>query len=174
MDNSSRALLVIDIQNDYFPGGSMPLWRADETLARIVRAVKRARELGMPVVLVQHVEPPSEPEGFFTKGSKGVEIHPAILAAAPAAPVVIKHNTDAFRETNLNEVLDGLGVKELLVCGMQTQNCVGLATISKSAAKYKVSMLGDCCTAPIEAVHEFALAGFGEIIPVVNSDEVLG
>ena len=173
MDNPSRALLVIDIQNDYFPDGSMPLWRAEETLASTLRVIGRARELGMPVVLVQHVEPPSEPEGFFTKGSKGVEIHPEILKAAPGAPVVVKHNTDAFRNTNLNEVLDGLGVKELLVCGMQTQNCVGLTCISKSAAKYKVSMLGDCCTAPVEVVHEFALAGFAEIMPVVNSSEVL-
>ncbi len=49
----SRAFLVIDIQNDYFPGGALPLWRAEETEARLVAAIGRARAQGDRIVLVR-------------------------------------------------------------------------------------------------------------------------
>ena len=55
MKTSKRALIVIDLQNDYFPGGAFPLWNAEGTLANVVKAVRKAGEAGMPVILVQHV-----------------------------------------------------------------------------------------------------------------------
>lgn len=174
MNPSRKALIVIDVQNDYFPGGKLPLWNADETLARIVPAICRAKKQGIPVILVQHVADPERGAPFFVGGTEGVKIHPDILKAAPDAPVVVKRHADSFNETDLNAVLDGLGVESILVCGMQTQNCVGLTAISKNAARYETAILPDCCTAETPMVHAIALSGFGDIVPVADSESALG
>jgi nicotinamidase-related amidase len=61
---------------------------------------------------------------LFNEGTHRAEIHSRILAAAPNAPVVVKQFADSFENTTLEETLSGLGVTDLLVCGMMTQNCV--------------------------------------------------
>jgi len=58
MNTSKKALIVIDPQNDYFPGGAFPLWNTDGTLANILEAIARAGQAGIPVILVQHVAEP--------------------------------------------------------------------------------------------------------------------
>ena len=155
---SKRALIVIDLQNDYFPGGLFALWNTEETLHNIVAAIGKARALGIPVIHVQHVANAAKGIApFFNAGTPGVDIHPEILAAAPDAPVVVKEYADSFHGTTLEQVLSGLGVDELLVCGMMTQNCVTHTAISRSAEKYKVTVLSDCCTTVSQILHLIAL-----------------
>ena len=67
-----------------------------------------------------------------------------------------------------------MGIREALICGMQTQNCVGLTAISHRAENIRTVMLADCCTAETEMVHLLALAGFGDIITVTDSTQALG
>jgi len=166
----SKALLVIDIQNDYFPGGKYPLWNADATLANIERAIIAAKAKGVPVILVQHVAQPERGIApFFNRDSDGVKIHPRILSAAANAPVVVKGFADAFVKTDLEQALDGLGVTDLLVCGMMTQNCVTHTAISKSAEKYRVSILPDCCTTVDAMIHNIALNAVSTRLPLVAS-----
>jgi nicotinamidase-related amidase len=153
-----KALIVIDLQNDYFPGGRFPLWNAEETLRNVVATISKAHTIGIPVILVQHVANAAKGIApFFNAGTPGVDIHPEVLAAAPDAPVVVKENADSFHGTTLEQVLSGLGVEELLVCGMMTQNCVTHTAISKSAEKYKVTVLTDCSTTVSELLHLIAL-----------------
>lgn len=173
MKPSEKALIVIDVQNDYFPGGKLPLWNAEETLGHIVNAISDAGKQGIDVILVKHIADKSKGSGFFIPGTTGADIHPDILKAAPDAPVVVKHRADAFNGTNLNAVLDKSGIEEILICGMQTQNCVGLSAISKNATPYKPAILSDCCTAETKTVHAIALAGFGDIVPVVTASLAL-
>lgn len=173
MKPSEKALIVIDVQNDYFPGGKLPLWNAEETLGHIVNAIADAGKQGIDVILVKHIADKSKGSGFFIPGTTGADIHPDILKAAPDAPVVVKHRADAFNGTNLNAVLDKSGIEEILICGMQTQNCVGLSAISKNATPYKPAILSDCCTAETKTVHAIALAGFGDIVPVVTASLAL-
>lgn len=155
---SKPALIVIDLQNDYFPDGRFPLWNAEATLAKVEQAIGQAHTKGMPVILVQHVADASKGVApFFNTGTPGVDIHPRILTAAPEAPIVIKSFADSFHKTTLEETLAQLGVDELLVCGMMTQNCVTHTAISKAAEKYKVSLLADCCTTVSEILHKIAL-----------------
>lgn len=173
MKPSGKALIVIDVQNDYFPGGKLPLWNAEETLGHIVNAISDAGKQGIDVILVKHIADKSKGSGLFIPGTTGADIHPDILKAAPDAPVVVKHRADAFNGTNLNAVLDKSGIEEILICGMQTQNCVGLSAISKNATPYKPAILSDCCTAETKTVHAIALAGFGDIVPVVTASLAL-
>jgi nicotinamidase-related amidase len=73
-----KALLVIDLQNDYFPGGKFPLWNTDATLTSIEQAITSARAAGIPVIHIQHIANPEVgPSPFFTKGTSGADIHPA-------------------------------------------------------------------------------------------------
>ena len=120
-----KALLLIDLQNDYFPGGKFPLWNTDVTLSNIEQAMNAAKAKNIPIIHIQHIANPELGVApFFKQGSEGAKIHSRILETAPDAPIVIKEFADSFVKTNLEEILTGLGVDELLVCGMMTQNCV--------------------------------------------------
>ena len=170
----SKALLVIDLQNDYFPGGKFPLWNTEVTLANIEQAIKSARAKGVSVIYIQHIANPEKGLApFFNQGTDGVKIHPRILAAAPDAPVVVKEFADAFVSTNLEQILSNLGVTELLVCGMMTQNCVTHTAISKSAEKYHVVILPDCCTTVDEMIHKIALNALSTRVALVPAGEAI-
>lgn len=167
----SKALLVIDLQNDYFPGGKFPLWNTDAVLTNVERAIEAANARGVPVIHVQHVATAAAP--FFHAGTPGADIHPRVLAAAPTAPVVVKEFADGFEKTTLEETLTGLGVTELLVCGMMTQNCVTHTAISKAAEKYAVTVLPDCCTTVSEVLHLIALHALSTRVKLVPSPEAV-
>ena len=170
----TKALLVIDLQNDYFPGGKFPLWNTEAVLQNIELAIERANAQSIPVVIIQHIA--NSKTGiapFFNEGTVGADIHPRILAVAPKAPIVVKEFADSFEGTTLEETLVKLGVTELLVCGMMTQNCVTHTAISKAAEKYSVAILADCCTTVDEMIHNIALHAVSTRVKLVPSSEVL-
>ena len=169
-----RALIVIDLQNDYFPDGKFPLWNTEAVLAQVESAIARARAQGVPVILVQHIADASNGTApFFNAGTSGVDLHARILAAAPDAVVVTKAQADSFLNTALEKTLAELGANELLICGMMTQNCVTHTAISKAAEKYRVAVLGDCCSSVSQIIHLIALKALAARVPVVESASVL-
>lgn len=167
----SLALLVIDLQNDYFPGGKFPLANADATLDNVERAIHRASDRGVPVVVIQHIADGGAP--FFNAGTPGAEVHPRVLAAAPGAPIVVKAHADSFVATDLEQTLTRLGATQLLVCGMMTQNCVTHTAISKAAEKYAVTVLPDCCTTVSEVLHLIALHALSTRVKLVPSTDAV-
>ncbi len=168
----AKALLVIDLQNDYFPGGKFSLWNTDVVLQNIERAIEKANSVGVPVIHVQHIARQGLAP-FFNEGTPGADIHPRVLAAAPKAPIVLKEFADGFEKTTLEETLSKLGVTELLVCGMMTQNCVTHTAISKAAEKYTVSVLVDCCATVSEILHQIALHALSTRVKLVPSSEAM-
>jgi len=169
-----KALIVIDLQNDYFPNGLFPLWNTETVLTNIEQAIQTAKEKDIPVIHVQHVADKSRGMSpFFNEDTEGVQIHSRIMASAPNSPLVVKHAADSFHETNLEKVLNELGAEELLVCGMMTQNCVTHTAISKAAEKYKVKVLADCCTTVNEMIHLMALKALTTRIDVIPYTEAI-
>jgi len=169
-----KALIMIDLQNDYFPGGLFPLWNTEAVLQNIETAIVGARAKGIPVIHVQHVaDSKTGIAPFFNEGTTGFELHPRILAAAPDAPVVVKHYADSFEQTTLEDTLKRLDVSELLVCGMMTQNCVTHTAISKAAEMYAVTVLTDCCTTVSEILHQIALHALSTRVKLLPSTEAL-
>ena len=164
------ALIVIDVQNDYFADGAFPLWQADAALSQVEAAVAHARAHHVPVILVQHIA--AGPAPFFNRDSHGVAIHPRLLAAAPDAPVVIKTHADSFLETNLQATLDALGVDSLWLCGMMTHNCVTHTALSPQAQGYTVRVLEDLCTTVDAMIHAIAISALRDRVEVVSSESL--
>ena len=154
-----KALLLIDLQNDYFPNGTFPLADTEATLSNVEQAIAVASRQGMAIIHIQHV---ADPElgiaPFFNAGTPGVDIHPRVLAAAPEAPVLVKRYADSFEQTGLHELLQRMDVDELLLCGMMTQNCVTHTALSRQADAYAgVTVLTDACTTVSRELHAIAL-----------------
>lgn len=164
----TRTLLVIDIQADYFPGGALPLWQAEETEARIAKAIGLARAAGDRIILVRHVS--AAPTGLFGYDSPGIAIRPTVLASTGDVPVVTKQYADAFQATDLADHLTGSG--RVLVCGMMTQNCVVFTALSRAADGFKVQVIGDLCTAPSETVHRIALSALASKTGVIMAQNI--
>jgi nicotinamidase-related amidase len=171
------ALLVIDIQNDYFPGGAMELEGADAAGAKAAQAIRSFREKNLPVVHVRHlsVRPGST---FFLPGTKGAEIHPLVVPKADEA-VVEKNFPNSFRNTNLQQVLEKHGIKNLVVAGMMTHMCVDASVRQAADLGFKITLLGDACATraqsyggekvPAKQVHAAFLAAlngfYAKVIP---------
>lgn len=170
----TRALIVIDLQNDYFPAGKFPLWQSEETLNQVLEAIRRAQAQQVPVILVQHVADSSKGIApFFNPDTEGVALHPQVQAAAPDAPVIVKQFADSFLSTTLQQTLHALGVNELLLCGMMTQNCVTHTALAKAAETYQVTVIADCCTTVSEMIHKIALNALAPRVPVVMLNAAL-
>ncbi|MCG6210696.1 cysteine hydrolase [Vibrio furnissii] len=167
---SHTALIVIDLQNDYFPAGAYPQYQAEQVLAHTLSAIDIAQQRGWPVVLVQHVGGAEAP--FFKAGSDGVKLHSALLAQAPASVVVEKQHADSFLNTTLTDVLRAQNIRELVVCGMMTQNCVTHTALSPAASDYSVRVLSDACSAPDAMVHGIALRALSDRVPLITLDKL--
>ncbi|MCE0559381.1 cysteine hydrolase family protein [Motilimonas sp. E26] len=167
-----QALVVIDIQNDYFPDGKYPLANTEQTLNNIIAAIKLAEQNNAAVIFVQHLAD-AEQAPFFNKGSKGAAIHPKLMAASPTSPVVIKTHADSFDQTELTHQLTVLGVGQILLCGMMTQNCITHTALSKAAEKYQPIVLSDCCASVDEMVHQIALKAIARRVTLMTAEQAL-
>ena len=172
-----RALVIIDIQNDYFPGGKMELEGADAAAANAANALARFRKDGLPVIHVRHLSmrPGST---FFIPGTSGAEIHAAVKPQG-GEKVIEKNFPNSFRGTELERVLKEAGVKELVVAGMMTHMCVDASVRQAADLGYKVTLLGDACatraqsfggeTVPARQVHAAFLAAlngfYAKVLP---------
>lgn len=140
---SKHALIIIDIQNDYFPGGKWELDGADAAADNAARLLAAARERGDLVVHVRH-EFDSSDAPFFAPGSHGAQIH-AKVAPLTGEPVVLKHQVNAFRGTDLKAQLDGHDVKALTIVGSMSHMCIDAATRAAADFGYEVSVAHDAC-----------------------------
>ncbi len=175
------ALLVIDIQNDYFPGGTMELEGAEAAGAKAAAAIGRFRERKLPVIHVRHlsVRPGAT---FFIPGTRGAEIHPAVQPLT-GETVVEKNFPNSFRQTSLGKLLEDQGIKNLVVAGMMTHMCVDATVRQAADLGYKVTLLGDACATraqsfegekvPARQVHAAFLAALnGTYAKVIHSHDV--
>src|SRR6478609_3987357 len=142
----SRALLIVDIQKDYFPGGRMELVGAEAAAGRAQELLAAFRESGEPVFHIQHVwDAPDAP--FFAPGTEGVEIHSSVTPG-PGEPLIVKEHANAFLATSLTEDLRSAGVEDVVICGMMTSMCVDASARASDDLGFKTSIAADACAAP--------------------------
>jgi len=138
-----RALVLIDIQNDYFPGGKWALTAIESAADNAARVLAAARANGDLVVHVRHEFPTAEAP-FFTPGSNGAKIHPKVRNLEGES-VVLKNRVNAFRETDLKALLDRNGVEEVVICGAMSHMCVDTGVRAASDLGYKCVVVHDAC-----------------------------
>jgi nicotinamidase-related amidase len=177
----TRALVIVDIQNDYFPGGRCELVGPEAAAANAARLLKAQRAAGLPVFHIQHVWEGDDAE-FFSPGTPGVEIHESVRPL-PGEPVVQKAYPNSFRETGLEQRLRDAGAGELLVVGMMTSMCVDATVRAAVDLGFGCTVAHDACatldlefggaTIPAAGVHGAFMAALGDgYANVVSSDDV--
>jgi nicotinamidase-related amidase len=148
----SDVLVLIDIQNDYFPGGRMELEGAEQAGGAAAGVLARYRAAGLPVFYVRHenLRPGST---FFLPGTAGADIHPCV-APLPGEAVILKHFPNAFRDTGLLEALRALPATRLTICGMMTHMCVDTSVRAAFDLGFAVRLAADAC-----ATRDLAFGG---------------
>ncbi len=162
----TTALLLIDIQNDYFPGGKMALERMEEAAASARMLLDAFRERGMPVLHLRHlsVRPGST---FFVPGTKGADIS-ALVGPAAAEKVIEKNFPNGFRGTKLFDELRAAGVDSLVIAGAMSHMCVDATVRAAFDLGFRCTVAEDACatrtlefngaTLPANQVHGAFLA----------------
>ena len=142
-----RALVVIDVQNEYFESGGMPIAYPpiETSLQRIAQAMDAARKAGIPVVVVQHDMPEEAP--IFGKGSGGWDLHTEI-AGRTAELRLNKSMPSVFTGTPLAQWLKEQDVDTLTVVGFMIQNCNASTVYEAYHAGFTVEVLSDASGAP--------------------------
>ena len=174
---SKRAILVVDIQNEYFPYGALPLVGIEDAVANAAKVIASAREGGDLVVNIRHEAPGAS---IFVPGSKGVEIHSSV-APAEDEPVIVKNFPNSFRNTNLRDILDANGVTDVVVIGAMSHMCVDATTRAANDFGYATTTVHDACatrdlefggvTAPAAEVHTSIMAALAFAYGTVISTE---
>ena len=183
----SPVLLLIDVQREYFRRDG-PLWIPDgeAVLERLRALLDGAREAGVPVVHVQHHEEPGSE--VFAAGTEAVETMPEV-APLPGEPLIVKHLPGSFDGTPLDDVLEELHARTIVIGGFMTHMCCDTTAREAHARGLEVRFLTDGTatrdltgpdgtTIPHRAVHEATLAaqadGFSALMDVSAAAAELG
>jgi nicotinamidase-related amidase len=136
-------LIVVDVQNDYFSGGSMELVDMDAAAANCARLLDCFRASGSAVFHMQHVAT-REGATLFVPETPGCEIHHNVKPQAEEA-VIVKQYPSSFRETGLAEALKQVVIEELVICGAMTHMCIDTTTRAAFDLGYKCHVIADAC-----------------------------
>ena len=142
---TKTALIIVDVQNDYFPGGSWEVAHMDKVGTNAARLLDAFRASGDMVVHVRH-EIPVEGAPFFQPGSKGAEINP-VVAPRGDEPVLLKHRPSSFAGTDLGARLEAADIERVVVCGAMSQMCIDATSRAAADLGYEVVVIEDACGA---------------------------
>lgn len=170
-DSTRVALLIVDMQNFYFPGGKSELVNPVPAAQNAAKLLEHFRNNQLLVVHVGHRA--TERQEFYT-----------LVKPAEGEAVFMKSTINAFVDTGLLEYLKGQQVAKLVVCGMQTHMCVEAAVRAAADFGFKVTLIHDACatkdlkweneTIPAKMVHLSTLATLRNYATVMSTKEFLG
>lgn len=140
---TKTALLLIDIQNDYFEGGSNPLEGSLEAGRKAQTILSHFRKHALPVIHIRHI---SDRPGstFFLPDTEGANIHQSV-APIDGEEIVIKHCPNSFFQTDLLNLLKSKEITDLVVCGMMTHMCVDATVRAAKDLGYNSILIEDAC-----------------------------
>lgn len=158
-EKSKRALLVIDVQNEYFTG-KLPVSYPAESLSNVLSAMDAARSHDVPVVAIQHSAPQPD-SAVFRKESKEWELHPEI-AARPHDVLIHKSLPGSFTGTPLEAWLRERGVETVVISGYMTQMCCDTTARQALHLGFNVEFLSDA-TGTLDIQNEAGKASGEEL-----------
>lgn len=139
-----KCILLVDLQNDYFPGGNMELVDIERAAANARLLLKEYRKTEQPVIHIQHI---SMHRGatFFLPETNGAEIH-ATAAAQRDEIVVVKNYPNSFRDTPLLELLKQRKISDIVICGAMSHMCIDATVRAAFDFGFNVMVAEDACT----------------------------
>jgi len=162
----TEALLLIDIQNDYFPGGAMECTGMEQASDVAYALLEKFRGEKKPVFFIRHLSI-REGASFFLPGTLGSEIHDRV-APGPGEAVIEKHFPNSFFQTGLLGALKEKGVTDCVICGAMSHMCIDATTRAAREAGFACTVIEDACatrdlvfggeTIPAGSVHAAFMA----------------
>ncbi|MGE1027022.1 cysteine hydrolase family protein [Bacillus sp. GMs2/2] len=157
-----QALLLVDIQNDYFEGGNMELFQPEKANQKTKEILEVFRRKNQTVIHVQHIAA-NEGATFFLPNTWGSQIHQDVQPLSNET-VIPKHHPNSFFNTNLLETLQKEKIEQVVVCGMMTHVCIDATVRAASDLGFQCIVIEDACTTK-------DLEFQGNIIPAVQAHQ---
>ncbi len=169
--SSGDALLVVDVQNDFCPGGAVPVENGDKIVPTLNRWVKAAEELRIPVFISRDWHPAGHPS-FKDKGGKwpphcvqdteGAEFHPDLALPEDAVKVTkgVRFDKDqysAFDETGLDRELRSHRVERIVVGGLAQDVCIRATVLDGLKAGFEAAVIAEATRPVTKANGEKAM-----------------
>lgn len=175
----NTALLLLEIQNDYFPNGRIPLEKSVEACAKAQTILHSFREKNLPVIHVQHIS--THPDAnYFLPCTKGADFHTSVQPNK-GEMIIKKHYPNSFKDTPLLHHLIKQQINHLVICGMMTQLAVDATVRAAYDLGFTCTVLQDACAArqlefhnttiPSLTVHYAFIAAFQPIYATVLSTD---
>ncbi|HEY9620641.1 MAG TPA: cysteine hydrolase family protein [Crinalium sp.] len=173
----TSGLVLIDIQNDYFPSGKFELEGSIEAGIQAGKVLAFFRQHHLPIFHVQHIS--IRPGAtFFFPNTPGIEIH-ASVQPLPGEVIIQKHHPNCFRASTLKSELDAAGVDHLVVCGMMTHMAIDATVRVAYDDGLQVTVIADACATrslafretvvSAEYVHTASLATLNYLFAIVQT-----
>lgn len=178
------ALILIDIQNDYFEGGKFELYRALEAATNAEKVLNIFRQDKLPIYHIQHIND-FENAPFFCKNSFGAEIFEKVKPlSASNEKLIVKHYPNSFLNTTLKDELVKAEISDVVICGMMTHMCIDTTVRACFNFGLKVTLISDSCTTrdlvfnnkviPAQTVNETYMASLsGMFANIISADDFI-
>lgn len=177
-----EALLLIDLQKDYFPGGKMELFGMEEAVKKAGELLKAFRTAGKPVFFIKHLS--TRPDAtFFIPGTQGTDIHSSVSPLSEET-IIEKHFPNSFLQTELINVLQESNITDLVICGAMSHMCIDTTVRAAKELGFKCILIADACATrnlkfgsdilPAQTVHSVFMAALdGMFATVMTADRYL-
>jgi nicotinamidase-related amidase len=162
-------LILVDIQNDYFPGGRMELVGMTTACENSRTLLEVFRKNQWPTFHMQHISI-NAGATFFLPDTVGAEIHNSVRPRSGDV-VIQKHYPNSFRETVLLDAIKNAGVQQVVICGAMSHMCIDATTRAAADLGFRCTLIHDGCatrelefsgnTIPAEEVHGSFMAALG-------------
>ena len=182
----NTALLLIDIQNDYFPNGRMPLDKSIDASSRAKEILQTYRDQKFPIIHVQHIS--TRPDAVhFLPCTKGVEFYTDV-SPLKHEQIIKKHYPNSFKDTSLLSHLNKHNINHLTIAGMMTHLCIDATVRAGYDLGFSCTVLHDACatkdlefnhtTIPAQSVHQAFLSAlqntYASIVSVKEFQQLIG
>ena len=165
------ALILIDIQKDYFPGGRMELVGMNDASRNARELLRFFREKKWPIFHIQHIAV-RDGATFFLPNSVGMEIHENVKPLL-GETIIQKHHPNSFLNTKLHEELLKAGIESVVICGAMSHMCIDATTRAAADLGFQCTVVHDACATrdlifndkavPADMVHSAFMAAFQSV-----------
>ncbi|MEE9911737.1 MAG: cysteine hydrolase [Deltaproteobacteria bacterium] len=139
----NHCLLLIDLQNDYFPGGKMELAGMEQAAKNACLLLTEFRNNKLPVIHIQHIAA-ARGASFFIPGTDGAEINAGVAPLAHEN-IIVKHYPNSFHHTSLLETLQKMQIDQLVMCGAMSHMCIDATVRAAFDLGFQCVVAEDAC-----------------------------